>query len=315
MIPRRLVGLASILVDLSVEVPALPPRGGDVLGRETTVAPGGGVNALVAARRLGLAACYHGPHGTGRNGDAVRAALHADDVATAQPAAPDGDTGYCLALLEPDGERTFVTVPGAESRQTPSGLAAVVVGVGDAVYLSGYDLGYPVSGPVLGAWVAALPGPAPAGPWLVFDPGPLIGAVPADRLAAVLARTDLLSVSAPELTAVGGVTMVLGRLAPGGVLVLRDGDRGAALHRLDHDPLILPAAPPPGPVRDSSGAGDVHLGALLAGRAAGLDWSQALRLAGHAAAWSLTRLGASNGPTGEQLAAAYPDLRVPAAPG
>jgi ribokinase len=309
--PRRLIGLASILLDLSVDVPALPPRGGDVLGREAGFAPGGGINALTAARRLGLGAVYAGPHGTGRNGDAVRAALRRDDVDALLAPDPRGDTGYCLALLEPDGERTFITVPGVEARATPAGLATLEVGAGDAVYASGYDLAYPESGPALGDWLPALPRADAAGPWLVLDPGPLAADIPAARLAAVLARTDLLSVSAIELLPLGGRDAVLAALPPAASLLLRDGPRGARLLLAATggrrpEELHAPAAPPPGPVADGNGAGDVHLGALLAGLGTGSSWWSALELAARAAAWSLTRWGAASGPDREQLARAHP---------
>jgi ribokinase len=294
--PRRVLGVASILLDRTVDVPGLPPRGGDVIGRDAGAAPGGGINTLSAARRLGLPATYAAPHGTGPIGQAVRAALAADLIEVLQPPDPDADTGYCLALLEPDGERTFVTVPGVEARQSPVHLARVEPAAGDVVYASGYDLAYPVSGPPLGDWLSALAPAGAAGPWLVLDPGPLIGQVEAARLRAVLARTDLVCTSMAELAAMGGRQRLLASLPAAVGAIFRDGARGCVLVRPDADDLVVPAAMPPGPVVDTNGAGDVHLGAMLAGLAGGADWSSALALAARAAAWSLTLRGAASGP-------------------
>ena len=50
-------------------------------------------------------------------------------------------------------------------------------------------------------------------------------------------------------------------------------------------------------VIDTNGAGDTHLGAMLAARSDGLDWRGSLTLANRAAAFAITRRGAASGPT------------------
>jgi len=293
--PSRLVGLASILVDVSLAVPALPPRGGDVLARALGRAPGGGINALVAAARLGLAAVYAGRHGSGPNGRLIREALRREGIGLMLPRTVGSDSGWCLALVEPDGERTFITAPGAEAVQDERALARVVPGHGDMVYVSGYDLAYPNAGAAVAAWVSRLPPAEAGGPWVALDPGPLAGELPADRLRATLARIDLLSLSAGEFPLFADA----GARTPH--VVVRRGREGAELIRPGRAPLRVPAVAPPGPVVDTNGAGDTHLGAVLAGRAAGLGWAGSLTLGNRAAAFSITRIGAASGPTAAEL--------------
>lgn len=294
----RLVGLASILIDHTLAVPALPERGGDVIADDLGPAAGGGINALVAAARLGLPTVHAGRHGTGPHGALVRDALRHNGIDCLLPATPGRDTGWCLALVEPSGERTFVTAPGAESAQDATSLAAIVLRPGDAVYLSGYDLVYPDAAPALTTWLAALAPAADGGPWVVFDPGPLVGQIAGQSLRSVVARADLVSVSAAELVALEALPaprrLVVRRGAAGAEL--RSADPGAAV-----DVVASPGVVPPGPVIDTNGAGDTHLGALLAARAAGLDWTAALGLANRAAAFSITRRGAASGPTRREL--------------
>ena len=294
---RRLVGVTSILVDVTLAVPRLPPRGGDVLARPVTTATGGGLNALVAASRLGLPAAYAGRHGTGRFGDQVRAALAADAVAVLTAPVLGADSGWCLALVEPDGERTFITVPGVEAELTVDTLAGLRLHPGDALYLSGYDLVYPVSGPVLAAWVGRLARTADGGPWVCLDPGPLAGDIDPVLLAQVLPRVDLVTASAGELAALTapGADPVGGR-----VVLERSGRLGAVLH-WPGGRLAVAAAEVPGEIVDTNGAGDTHLGALLAALSLGAGWPAALRTAARAAAFSLTRHGAATGPTREEL--------------
>ncbi|WP_088315259.1 PfkB family carbohydrate kinase [Kineosporia sp. R_H_3] len=312
--PTRLVGLASILVDVAVRLPALPERGGDVVADDAGRAAGGGLNALAAAARLRLPAAYAGPHGTGPNGDSVRAALAADRVVPLLVPAPGADTGWCLAMVEPDGERTFVTVPGAEARQRGDRLATLRLHDRDALYVSGYDLAYPDAGPAVAAFVAGLPPAGPAGgPLVVLDPGPLVADVPAALLAAVLARLDLVTLSRAEAEVLGlDDDLHAPGLPAGAAVVLRAGAHGARV-RLPGGPVVtVPGVPAPGPVVDTNGAGDVHTGALVAGLSRGLALPAAAALANAAAAVSVTRPGANSGPTDADLADGA-DLRVPGA--
>src|ERR1700728_2420885 len=176
--PRRLVFAGEAIVDVLMRVPGLPPRGGDLLATSSQVRVGGGFNVMAAASRQGLPVLYAGGHGTGPWGDLVRAALAAEGIGLLRPPDPSRDTGFDVALVESDAERTFVTSLGAEAISAPGSWDAVPAGPGDAVYVSGYGLVPPGSGAVLGAWAAAL---AP-GALLFMDPGPLAAQIPASVL-------------------------------------------------------------------------------------------------------------------------------------
>ena len=174
--PRRLVFAGEAIVDVVMRVPALPPRGGDVLATSTEILAGGGFNVMAAAARQGLPVLYAGGHGTGPWGDVVRAALAAEGIGLLRPADPDRDTGFDVALVEPDAERTFVTQLGAEAVRGPGAWDAV--GPGNAVTCR-LRPSPPESGPVLGTGRRAAARCA-----AVRDPGPLVAQIP----AAVLPR-------------------------------------------------------------------------------------------------------------------------------
>src|SRR5580700_3567295 len=175
MRPRRLVFAGQAIVDVVLRVPALPERGGDMIATSAEITTGGGFNVMAAAARQGLPVLYAGGHGTGPWGEVVRAALAAEGIGLLRPADPDRDTGFDVALVDAEAERTFVTRLGAETVLGPGGWDAVLVGSGDAVYVSGYGLVPPESGPALGDWAASLP----PGVLLFLDPGPLAAQVPA----------------------------------------------------------------------------------------------------------------------------------------
>jgi sugar/nucleoside kinase (ribokinase family) len=290
-----------VLVDLVMQVPRLPERGGDLFAESAEFTPGGGFNVLTAARRQGLPAVYAGAHGTGPFGDRVRAGLAAEGVGTLLPPAADLDTGFCVAMVE-SGERTFVTASGAEGRLSVPDARSLVdrLRPGDLVQLSGYGLAGEGTCEALGWLVDRLP----EGVLLSFDPGPMVGAVPGELLDRVLARCDWLSCNRREAELLGvGVGAdpggAGGRPLGGGTVVRADADgcwvRGPGEDRAVHVPAV------PVEAVDPNGAGDAHVGAFLAGLADGRSPAQAAARANAAAAYAVTRRGPATAPTAGQL--------------
>ncbi|MFD7923005.1 PfkB family carbohydrate kinase [Streptomyces sp. NPDC059740] len=301
----RLVLAGNVIVDVVMRVPHLPERGGDVRASHTVQVVGGGFNVLAAAARLGLPAAYGGVHGTGPYGDRVRAALAGAGVPTLLPPRPDADTGFCVALVDDGGERTFATAPGAEGTFTgrdAAGLTAVLR-EGDLVQLSGYGLAYPDTAVALADFAAALP----EGVTLCLDPGPLVADIAAGHLARVLARCDWLSCNRREAALLTGLTDGAGataalarRVAPGGGVLVRGDVDGCWLAEGDAAVVHLPGRPVE--AVDSNGAGDAHVGAFLALLGRGATPQEAARAANTAASVAVTRRGPATGPTLAELA-------------
>ena len=303
----RVILAGNVIADLVIEVPALPERGGDVIGTRTEVTAGGGFNTLVAAGRLGARTVFAGLHGTGPYGDLVRAALASEGVRALLPPRTNGDTGFTVALVDAGGERTFVTSFGVDAEMTAADVTAISAEVraGDLVQLSGYGLVMAVNGPLLSSFAANLPPDVT----LCLDPAPLVADIPAEVLNPVLARTDWLSANAREARLMSGhddpraaASALRERLAPGaGVLVRADKD-GCWLASPDgsapvHVPGFLVEA------LDSNGAGDAHVGAFLALLGEGVPPEAAVRTANAAAAYAVTRRGPATAPTRAELTA------------
>jgi sugar/nucleoside kinase (ribokinase family) len=305
--PGRLVLAGEALVDVVLRVPGLPPRGGDLLATSSQVAVGGGFNVMAAAARQGLPVLYAGGHGTGPWGDLVRAALATEGIGLFRPADPSRDTGFDVALVESDAERTFVTSLGAESISELGSWDAVPAGPGDAVYVSGYGLVPAGSGAALGAWAAALR----PGVLLFMDPGPLAEQIPEPVLGPVLARCDWLSCNAREAALLGGgadperaAGRLLARTARANIIV-RSGPDGCFLAPRPCDerdrPSVAHLPAPTVSAVDTTGAGDAHSGVFLAALADGLPPADAARRANAAAALAVTRPGPATCPTRAEL--------------
>jgi sugar/nucleoside kinase (ribokinase family) len=297
----RLVFAGEAIADMLMRVPALPGRGGDMLAESASVEVGGGFNIMAAAARQGLPVVYAGGHGTGPWGDKVRAALAAEGIGLLRPPYPDADTGFTVGLVEPDGERTFVTALGAESLRQPDAWDLVRLRPGDAVYVSGYGLVPAGSGQILGAWAAGLP----PGVVLFADPGPLVADIPAAVLDPVLARCDWWSCNQREAGLLTGsddpaeaARRLLRRTGQADVIV-RSGPDGCVLATRVSGPArsLSHIAAPAVTAVDTTGAGDAHSGVFLASLAAGLTPGEAARRANAAAALAVTRAGAATSPT------------------
>ncbi len=290
---RRLVGVGNVIVDLVANVPSLPERGADVLATGSSIAAGGGFNAMVAATRQGLPTAYAGGHGTGYFGDLVRSSLAAAGIEAMLPADPARDSGYDVALVDAGGERTFVTVFGAEAELTSAALAGVELREDDLVLVSGYGLLPTTNGAVLAPWLDALD----ASHTVLLDPGPLVSEIEPDVWESAMGRADWLSCNEREaaiLTGERDVDAAVDILARSGDVLVRLGAEGCLLAvsgTVRHIPGF--------PVRavDTNGAGDAHAGAFLAAIAAGLDPRSAALRANACAALAVTRPGPATAPT------------------
>ncbi|MEV6486481.1 PfkB family carbohydrate kinase [Streptomyces sp. NPDC051576] len=296
----RLWHLGNVLVDLVLEVPALPERGSDVLATRTEHTPGGGFNVMAAAARQGLPVTYAGAHGTGPFGDRARAALHAEGIDVLLAPRPEPDTGFVVCLIDADGERTFVTSPGAEATLAAADLVELRPQAGDLVYVTGYGLLYDSNRAAL---LDLLPRLDPT-VTLVTDPGPLAAEIPEIALELLLARSDWWSCNAREAALLTDVAdpaeaarALASRLGRGSALV-RTGPDGCLVH--DGERLVAV----PGFAVDAidlNGAGDAHTGVFMAALAQGLDPVAAARRANAGAALAVTAPGPATAPDAARL--------------
>jgi sugar/nucleoside kinase (ribokinase family) len=298
----RLVSLGNVIIDIVAEVPALPERGGDVLASGARLEVGGGFNLMAAAARQGLEVAYAGALGHGPFGDLARRALAAEGIAPLLPdtASEQRDTGFTVVLVDAGGERTFVTAVGAEAGLSGPRLDQVDIRPTDALVISGYGLLHAANRHAI---LERIPKLSP-GTTVCYDPGPLGHTLPDDVVDAVRRRVDWWSCNEREAELINGRTdpaeaarELLVGLQRGSV-VIRTGMSGCLVARPGDEVLEVPGVPVT--VVDTTGAGDAHLGAFIAGQAAGLDVQAAARRANVVAALTVSRRGPATSPTAEE---------------
>lgn len=286
---KSILCIGAIMADIMNHVPTLPQRGEGVVVTQSNARLGGcAFNSGNAIRQLKQPCLLFAPLGQGMYASFVRSELAARglqglDVDTTL------DCGSCLCLIEPDGERTMITTPGIERRFEAAWFDQIDPADYDVAFASGYEIdgegGFAIiefieRNPHIEFWYA---------------PGPRTTYVSDEKTARIKALRPCWHLNDLELLQLAQKEGVLGegtfastfdQLRAAGeklavecdnVVVVTLGAEGAAAFFPDGSNLLVPTDPVK-PI-DTVGAGDTHLGALLAARHAGLPWSDALAVA------------------------------------
>jgi len=303
---RPVTVLGAAVIDVIADAYALPWRGCDIELKQQGVNIGGcALNIAIALKRLGITAQNALPVGHGVWADIIRNAMTKQELHSAVEA-ENGDNGWCLALVEPDGERTFMSFSGVENQWQQSWLDALVVPPHSLVSLSGYQLASPC-GDLLTHWLEGLRDVT-----AFIDFGPRIADIPDALMARIMACKPIVSLNRQEAVIAAERLDVpveaLGKAWQahyGCPLIVRHDKDGAEYYdgeNAGHVPAF------PATVVDTIGAGDSHAGGTLAGLAAGWALPDAVLLGNAVAAWVVSHRGGDCAPTREELLLAHKDV-------
>jgi ribokinase len=288
--PGEVLVVGSINVDLVVRVAQLPAPGQTVSGGTFAQHHGGkGANQAVAAARMGAQVVMVGAVGDDEFGQGALADLLREGVDISRIALlHDESTGLALIAVDDRGDNQIAVAPGANAALDQAAIEDALAGYAPppgSVALLSFELGD-------GAIVAASRFAAAHGMLLVVNPAPA-RALPADLVALtpiVLPNEGeaaaLTGMSDPRAAALALVAQtrapVIVTMGAQGVLLVETGDAP----RVEHIPAEQVA------VVDTTGAGDMFCGALVAAVAAGSQLRDAVAGAVRAASESVTRMGA-----------------------
>ncbi|WP_297316125.1 PfkB family carbohydrate kinase [uncultured Bifidobacterium sp.] len=305
--------LGQVVVDLSMDIDHLPERGGDIFATRSAMAVGGGYNVLRAARQMEAPISYMGALGTGPMADMSRQALASIQVPAKGPVLDDCDTGYSIALIEPSGERTFVSARGAETRVPEGTYEGMSLVAGDVIYMSGYSFCHKDNSRSLVGFARKHQGDRLP---VLFDIGPMVADIDLNVLKTVNGLHPIWSLNEREgpiladrlgcrpATADGTEpesicsSLCLGLGSP---VILRAGARGAWYCQPDNTKGCRYIPTPRVNAVDTNGAGDAHAGVLCAAIFQGMPMEEALIWANCAGALSTTQRGPATCPDAESI--------------
>lgn len=287
------------MIDIVVRIDQIPESGADVLATEYRIATGGGYNAMSAAARQGMSAVYAGRLGRGPFSTIARVSFDDDHVEEPIEVDEDDDAGFCVAMIDDGGERTFITSPGAEGTLRSSDLSSLDVRSGDYVLVSGYNVMYDEAAPIVLEWIEHLD----ADVVVVFDPAIRVMDVPALNLRRILDRADWTLCNETEASSITGeasldaAVVALGQMTGRRGVVVRHGASGCTVFVKNAAPVLVPGFDVT--VVDTNGAGDIHSGVFIAEMSLGTDVIEAARRGNAAAALAISVLGPATCPARE----------------
>lgn len=297
-LPVCVIGAA--VVDVIAKAGSLPQRGSDIELQQQGVSVGGcALNVAITLHRLGIPSINALPLGAGPWASLIRQKLADYGIHSVLENAA-GDNGWCLALVEPEGERTFLSVSGVENQWDAALLSALPQLPQRWIYLSGYQLASR-SGAGLLDWLEQQPAPCQ----LLVDLGPRLAAIDAALFDRIMAMHPLITVNRQEAQQLWCERLAITEPFDARQLMTRWQQRfaSAIVVRLDSEGAgfadasqqgWIPALP--ATVVDTIGAGDSHAGGLLAGLASGWSLAESVALGNAVASYVVAHRGGDCAP-------------------
>lgn len=320
---KKILVIGSTVVDVIIDVDHLPKTQEDVHVIRQTMSLGGcAYNTSDMVRHFGVPCILFSPVGTGAYGDFVRTQLAARGIQSPIPA-PERDNGCCYCFVERTGERTFISYHGAEYLFEKEWFSLIDDTKIDSVYICGLEI-EESTGVHIVEWLEAHPQLT-----IYFAPGPRISRIDPQLLERIFAlhpvlhlnedesctyaaaRASICSSGAAAVTAqCSGPADITspGALDSGTAAPLSLEDAAALLFTLTQNTVIVTLGErgaychtakgtigvPGFPAHqiDTIGAGDAHIGAVMACRQLGMSLSDAVRTANRVAAKVVETKGA-----------------------
>ncbi len=277
-----------------------PIGGGRLFDVDPIEVTTGGIvcNSGIAMRRLGLAVATASIVGDDVWGGVVRRRLDAEGIgAAAVEVHATLATSSTAVLIDPGGERSFAHHVGACRAIDVAFLRRQTVELSRArLVLLGYFGLLPALEPQIGEAAGLL---RSLGCQVALETGGSGGTLAA--LAPALANVDLYVPSLDEAIHQTGLADPRGIIdcyrshGAAGIVGVKLGSQGTLLSPQAGEFLEIPCVPAPGPVADTTGAGDSLLAGLITGMLRGMSLEQAGKLGAATAACCVTGVGATAG--------------------
>ena len=280
--------LGAAYVDVVVNVPQLPFSGGDVTGDlKSAVVGGSAFNVYGAISYVNAEDDLFVPIVKGQYANLVRNELQAKQIPELLSVS-DADNGWDISMVEPSGERSFLTIPGIDQIWKNDWLERVDLDDYKYFYVSGYQVeNEQIANSVLEA-LSKRSNDA----YLLFDASPRISHLTQRTINQLLTKNVIIHCNEDEIEYFGATGDSLDEIAQ-------------KIYLKTHSPVLFTlgskgtyyfdgnqSATIPGEkvaVVNTIGAGDTHCGGFLAGLSAGKSIADSIKLANKLAAKVVAR--------------------------
>lgn len=280
--------IGSCTTDVIIEIPHLPKKEEDIHITSQTMALGGcAANAAHMLDLFGVKYYLCTPIGTGMYADFVREQL---SIRHQIPFFPDSEesNGCCYCFVEEDGERTFLALHGAEYHFKKEWFDLLEKEDIDTVYICGLEI-EEESGTYIIEYLKAHPDIT-----IYFACGPRIMHIEQSKLDELFSLSCILHLNKQEALSLSkqhsieeGAKVLYAKTKQSVIITL--GKDGCYLYKNDHGTYIPTNAKA---AVDTIGAGDGHIGTIMALTSLGYDLKKAILIANHISGAIISKKGA-----------------------
>ena len=278
--------IGSTVVDVVLNIPSLPGRGEDVNITGAKYGLGGcAYNVFKTLTLFESPALLCSPVGSGVYGRMVREYLEKERI---EPfVSLEKENGCCYCLVEPDGERTFLSHHGAEYLFSRSWMERVDFSKVSDIFICGLEVEEPTGNEIIDFVYEHNDND------VFFAPGPRITHIGGEKMERLLhpspgkgRRGPILHLNETEALGFSGRPTIEEAAAflaskTGNSVIITLGDRGCYCLSKSGGSFVPPF---PAKVIDTVGAGDAHCGTIIACCKKGMSLEEACLLANKAGA-------------------------------
>ncbi len=282
--------IGSTCVDVIINIDHLPVTEENIRPTGQSFALGGcAFNAANILRQSGAEFTFVSPVGGGVYGDYVKKSMEEKGFEI-RVRVPEEKNGCCYCLVEAGGERTFMSYHGVEysfRKEWMKGLSAEDYSM---VYVCGMEIEERTGGELV-SWLEENPGPE-----IFFAPGPRAAHLKKEWVDRLYALHPVLHINEAESRILSGCNDMKEaaeelRRKTGNAVVITMGADG--VYCLKKDGTVCAAPGVPAHVVDTIGAGDSHIGALMACLYRDMSMEEALEKANRVSSAVVSVKGAS----------------------
>lgn len=272
---KKCLVIGAAMLDIVMQIERLPKTGEDVYAKSQEMTVGGcAYNVADIQKHFQAPYTLFAPVGTGIYADIIGKKL--GQAGHKSPLHSEAqDNGYCLCMVEADGERTFLTLPGIECRFEKEWFTHIDADEYDSVYVCGYE----IEGEGGEAIIEFIEENRHLN--IYYAPGPRICQISKERHERIFTLHPVVHLNegeALEFTGEDHFENAAERLfaETENVVIITLGPKGSYLYQ-EGSGEIIPSKK--AQVVDTIGAGDSHIGAVIALRSKGKNYREAVALA------------------------------------
>lgn len=257
---KKCLVIGATMLDIVANLDSLPVRGGDAYIKQQEMMLGGcAYNVASILKHFNIPNTLFAPIGSGMYASFIENKLKEEGYSSPIKSI-DMDNGYSMCIVEADGERTFITLSGIECYFRKEWFDSLDINLYDKVYISGYEL-EGEGGNVILDFLEDNKDLE-----IYYAPGPRINYISEDIHKRLFKLSPIIHLNEKEImeyTKESGyeeATNTLRNLT-NNTVILTLGDKGAYYSSREKEGFISSKA---SRVLDTIGAGDSHIGTIIA---------------------------------------------------